>query len=115
MAEVSITGCSAVSAIAVFTRGREVNRFHVVADDDETVRDLLRGVLALSQREDAELGARVTRERLVAGRTQIAPGVVARLDLPGEPAPARVGAWGSGEGRNAEAPSVSSAKGGPAL
>jgi len=102
-------------AYVALTRGRDVNQFHVVADDAERVRDLLRGVLTFSQREDAELVARVTRERLIAGRTQIAPGVVARLEEPGESAESRVGVWSSGAGLNVEPPSVPPAKSGPVL
>ena len=66
-------------------------------------------------RADAELVARVTRERLIAGRTQIAPGAVARLEDRGEVAGAMVGVWGSGKGRRLEAPSVPRAKGGPVM
>ena len=67
-------------AYVALTRGRDATTWHVVAESDDAVRDVLRSVLAMSDRGRSELVAQVTRERLLTGRYDLAPAVAERLD-----------------------------------
>ena len=61
------------------TRGKDATTWHVVAEDDDAVRAVLRNVLTSSDRDRSELVAKVTRVRLLAGRHDLAPAVAERL------------------------------------
>ena len=97
------------------TRGRDDNVVHVVAEDDDGVRSLLRSVLTHSDREDAELVAQVTRERLLA-RQSLAPELAEALTDAGKAGTA-TGSWGSSMFTTPapDAPAPPPAKGGPVL
>lgn len=66
-------------AYVVLTRGKDETTWHVVAEDDAAKRAMLRNVLTSSDRDRRELVAQVTRDRLLAGRHDLAPAVARRL------------------------------------
>lgn len=106
-------------AYVAITRGRTENVLHVVATDDDAVRDLLRGVLAHSGHARAEKVADIVTERLAAARDDIAGDLAEKLQpAAAGPAQPRVGGWGSSMFTGPAAPPPAPpapGKGGPVL
>ena len=77
------------------TRGKNANVLHVVADNDDVLRDTLRGVLTSSDRARSEALTKLVTRRTLEQRKDTTPTLAERITKALRIDRPRVGAWGS--------------------
>jgi len=99
------------------TRGKTANVLHVVADNDDELRDTLRGVLTSSDRARSEALTKLVTRRTLEQRKDTTPTLAERINKALRIDRPRVGAWGStsavGNAVEVIAPGVWAPKRGP--
>jgi len=82
-------------AYVALTRGKTANVLHVVADNDDELRDTLRGVLTSSDRARSEALTKIVTRRTLEQRKDTTPTLAERINKALRIDRPRVGAWGS--------------------